>query len=221
MQIRVRLPFDDATLSREVTVCFPQEPAVHTTFIICADGQIVPYFAESLRQEIAANSVGLIGVHCSPTLRGQEYVEGRHDQCFQRHESFLVDVVRDWVEEQFSIQLTRENTVAFGYSCGGSFAVSMGMRHPNLFGSVIALSIAGRPVRVDKPIPKLSNLTKSRFYLVAGESEPGGMKKYMKRLADWVRKNGGQSEYRLSPGGHEFAVWQRELSRGIEWLKRH
>jgi enterochelin esterase-like enzyme len=219
MEICVSLPFDDGALSREVTAYFPQEPTTDATFVFCADGQSASYFAERLRQELTANRIGLIGVHSSRAFRGQEYVEGRDTQRVQRHEGFFVDVVRDWIETRFSVQLTRNNTTAFGYSCGGSFAVSMGMRHPELFGSVIALSIAGRPVRVDKPPPELLNLAQSRFYLAAGESEPGGMKKYMKRLASRLRKNGGQSEYRLSPGGHEIAVWQHELYRGIEWLR--
>ena len=218
METRIRLTFDDKTQTRDVTACLPQEQASDMAFIFCADGQYVPYFAKQLHDELAAYRVGLIGVHSSPAFRGQEYVEGRDEQCFKEHESFFINVVRDWAQTQACVPLTCNNSATFGFSCGGAFAVSMGIRHPNLFGSVIALSIAGRPVRVDQPPPDVHDLTQSRFYLAAGESEPGSIKNYTKRLASWIRKNGGQSETRLSPGGHELSVWQHELRRGIQWL---
>lgn len=218
MQIRDRLPFDDESGNREVVADFPEDPTTISKFVFCADGLCVTSLVAGLRNQLKNHRIGLIGIHSSPTSRGQEYVEGRDDLRFRRHENFFVEVVRSWFEEQFRVSLTRENSVVFGYSCGGSFAVSMGMRHADVFGSVIALSIAGRPVRVDQCPPEGLDLTQSRFYLAAGESEVGSMKNYMKRLASWIRKCGGWSEYQLSPGGHEFAVWQRELLRGITWL---
>ncbi|MCA9068656.1 MAG: hypothetical protein KDA84_07025 [Planctomycetaceae bacterium] len=219
MQFRTSLPFDNKSGSRDVVAEFPEDPTQLSKFIFCTDGLCVTSLAAGLRDELTNHRVGLVGVHSSPNFRGQEYVEGRDELHFQRHEHFFVEVVRRWLIEQFRITLTRENSVVFGYSCGGSFAVSMGMRHTDLFASAIALSIAGRPVRVDQYPPEGLDLTQSRFYLAAGESEPGGMKSYMKRLASWIQTNGGLSEYRLSPGGHEFAVWQYELLRGIEWLE--
>lgn len=217
MRICIRLPFHDG-MDRDVTAYVPPEPLGDVRFVFCADGQSVPLFAEHLRQEVVGARVGLIGIHSHRTLRGREYVHGRDNSPFVRHERFFVNIVRDWVQQQFKIGLNAHNTTCFGYSCGGALAISMGVRHPDKFGSVIALSVAGRPVRVDQPPPDRLDLTKSQFYLAAGESEPGGMKRYMKRIASWLRNNGGRSRYRLSPGGHELAVWQHELIRGIRWF---
>jgi enterochelin esterase-like enzyme len=218
MEIRDRLPFDDGTF-RELTVYLPRIPTTEVRYILCADGQSLPYLIGSQERSGATSRTAFIGVHSSNSLRAREYVEGRDNQHFHRHERFFVNDVRCWVERRFGVELCPNNTGCFGYSCGGSFAVSMGIRHPNIFGSVIALSVANRPIRVDQPTQELLDLSRMWLYLAAGESEPGGMKKYMERLSVWQRKHGGQSRCLPSPGGHEVAVWKHELLRGIEWLR--
>lgn len=220
MHVCVNLPFADESGSRTVSAYLPKRPKENTTFIFCADGQSLPYFVDLMKEDMVAGHVGLVGVDSSSAHRGQEYVAGRDEALFRTHTDFFVGAVRDWVEATAGVRLIPGKSVVFGYSCGGSFAVSMAMQYPDLFGSAIALSVAGRPVRVDKPLSEPIDLTRSLFYLGAGESEPGGMKKYMKRLAGWIRNHGGHSDYRLSPGGHEIAVWRAELLRGWTWIQQ-
>jgi hypothetical protein len=113
MEARVRLSFDGKTQTREVTACFPREEASDVMFVFCADGQHVPYFAEHLEDELAAGHVGLIGVHSSPAFRGQDYVLGRDEQCFEGHESFFIHVVRAWAQTQTRIPLAPHNTTVW------------------------------------------------------------------------------------------------------------
>jgi len=218
MLIRATIPFAGDHTTREVFALLPGAPNPRTRYVFCTDGASVARLAAGLEDKISQNQIGLIGVANSPLHRGEEYVIGRDADRFERHERFFVEVVRDWLESHAGFSLAKENSAVFGYSRGGAFAVSMGIRHADLFGGVIALSIAGRPVRIDLAPPLPLALSESRFYLAAGESEPGSIKTYTKRLATWIGHEGGDAVCRFSPGGHEPSVWKTEFERGIDWL---
>ena len=128
-----------------------------------------------------------VGVDSCLFQRNAEYVIGRDEQRFTLHESFLIKTVWQWFEQEFGLTLTRHRAGVFGYSCGGSFAVSMGIRHPELFGTVLAFSVAGRPVS-DFEHATVPDISYSAFYLRAGSRESKGMRSYMKRLQLWLSK---------------------------------
>jgi enterochelin esterase-like enzyme len=198
---------------RAVTVCAPHQPGGGDELVLfCADGQNTVAFAtEFFNADPGKTTLWFVGVDSCLFHRNAEYVVGRDERRFTQHESFLIKTVWQWVEQEFGLTLSRQRVGAFGYSCGGSFAVSMGIRHPDLFGTVLAFSVAGRPVSdfEHAPVPDISS---SAFFLRAGSREPKGMRSYMKRLQLWLSKNGALADYSVSPGGHEFGLWSGELN---------
>ena len=198
---------------RAITVCVPHQPSSGDEYVLfCADGQGTSAFATEFFNAYPQDAtLWFVGVDSCHLHRNAEYVVGRDEKRFAIHESFLIKTVWQWFEQEFGITLTRQRTGVFGYSCGGSFAISMGIRHPNRFGTVLGFSVAGRPVSDFQHVPVL-DVSDSAFYLRAGSRESKGMRSYMKRLQSWLRKNDALADYRVSPGGHDFALWSDELN---------
>jgi predicted esterase len=186
--------------------------------VFCADGQLTKYFADQLRNEWDHNRrLVLIGVDHDPRNRGIEYVTGHRPEAFERHELFFTETVFDWVHQEFKLNANRARTIVFGFSCGGSFATSMAVRHPDKYVGAIAMSIAGRPIRVDQEADA-PDLSSSRFCLAAGKSEMSGMKKYMQRLEKWLRKQGASCRHTEAIGNHNVDLWTREFGPSLDWL---
>lgn len=202
-----RLPFADAP-DRSVIVCsnLPSIDCNHPV-IFCADGGVVRELAQ---QTLAAvPNLTFVGVTTRPQFRSGEYVIGRDARAFARHERFFTETVPAWCREHLGLPLDRERMAVCGFSHGGAFAVAMGLRHPGLFGRVIALSVAGRPVEdFAHPAPRLD----TTFALAVGTREGGGMRSYMKRLAKWLRDGGASTDYRTVPGGHTMTTWSMALA---------
>ena len=201
----VRLFVPDRKISDECPVVF------------CADGQTTKYFAEQLQKSNRNRPLVLVGVDHDPHHRAIEYVFGNCPEAFANHELFFTETVFDWVHQEFDLTTIRNRTVVFGYSCGGAFATSMAVRHPDKYAGAIAMSIAGQPVRVDQDTEKV-DLSNSRFCLAVGQSENTGMKKYMKRLEKWLGNQGAACCQSVPRGNHDLELWISEFRPSLSWL---
>jgi predicted esterase len=185
--------------------------------VFCADGQTTKYFADRLQESDHNWPLVLVGVDHDPRNRAVEYVFGNRPEAFANHELFFTETVFDWAHQEFKLKTNRNRTVVFGYSCGGAFATSMAVRHPDKYVGAIAMSIAGRPVRVDQDTGEV-DLSNSRFCLAAGQSEISGMKKYMKRLEKWLGKQGAACRHSVIRGDHNLELWTGEFGPALNWL---
>jgi len=184
------------------------------TVIYCSDGQNAGAFAHQFFKAFEVDNFWFVGVDCSPENRNAEYVIGRDDRNFGMHESFFVNTVVDWATRVIGIRHARNQSAVFGYSCGGAFAASMGIRHPDVYGTIFAFSIAGRPVTHFEA--KLeSDLSNVAFYFRTGSREPKAMHSYMKRLEKWLVSANAQVNSSTLAGGHEFALWSMALNESI------
>ena len=96
-----------------------------------------------------------------------EYVPGFDDERFAAHETLFVDQARSWTAERLGVALPAERTAVWGASLGAEFALAMGLRHADVYGSVFAAS----PGAGFRP-PEVWPDELPRFYLVAGTQEP-------------------------------------------------
>src|SRR5437870_294348 len=85
-------------------------------------------------------------------------------------EKFLILWMRSaaWAERKLAAPTDRQQRAVFGYSNGGVFAATMGIRHPERYGHILAFSLGVQP-RTPTAVRELS----SDFYLVAGTLEEG------------------------------------------------
>ena len=216
IQQSIELPLaPDSCASRRVTTYSQKKVAEDNDFFIyCCDGQSTPFFAESLFHQPGFEQVWLIGVDNSPSQRNAEYVHSLGSPSFVQHETFFTGNVRSWAESITGIKHRPERTSVFGYSCGGAFAFSMGVRHPQLLRTTFAFSIAAWPLENPPPKPD-AEMQSSVFYLRTGSREPGGMRATMKRLQKWLKPASPKINATSAPGGHDVVFWSSQFNQCV------
>jgi enterochelin esterase-like enzyme len=106
-----------------------------------------------------------------------------------------------------------------GISRGGVWALEIGLRHPETFGSVASLSPA---LAVNRARPEYDPLRlaagpgpfPTRVFLSAGESD--WARASTENLARLLQTAGVQPDVLLVPGGHESMVWEASLRPMLE-----
>jgi len=205
--------------TRKVTVILPpgHRPRTQCPAVFCADGEAVVGFSDRLGDAIKkdrAPPVILVGVHSSDRNRPKEYIDGADKRRFAAHERFFTDEVFRWAIAEFNLSAERPLCGIFGFSNGGAFALSMGARHRDRFGVVIAFSIAGGPDRVAES--EYSRRPIAKYYLSTGTREKPFCKT-VRAVAQLLHKHGVEHIFTERCAGHDFNFWDSELPEAIRW----
>lgn len=202
---------------RQVTAYVPVGPP--EVVIFAGDGQLIARWGVDL-EAVDLPATMIVGAHRTgeETLRIQEYSPGESRDAFAfdperfaAHERFFVEDLRGWVEERFGVAPAAERTAVFGVSAGGELALAMGLRHPDLFGTVLCASPGAGyrpPVSMPGSLP--------RTYLVAGTGEPFFLANAT-RWAEALRDGGADVAMVEREGSHGGAFWREELPRMVRW----
>ncbi|MCD2193092.1 esterase family protein [Actinomycetospora endophytica] len=195
---------------RQVTVYVPPEPPVAVVF--AADGQEISPWGGDLEAAGMASTM-IVGVHrtADETMRLHEYSPGFDPDRFAAHETFFVDEVRRWVRSRFGVALPAARTAVFGASAGGEFALAAGLRHPDVYGTVLCASPGAGyrpPAAMPGPLP--------RAYLVAGTQEPFFLDNAT-RWADALRGAGADVVMTERVGSHGDGFWRQEFPLMVTW----
>lgn len=206
------LPFDGG---RSVTVHVPARPADAIVFV--ADGGWhTARVAAAIEAAVVGPSVAVVGVHgrADGDGRFEEYVLGLDPTRFEAHEAFFVDEVAAWVAARFDVGFAPDRTAVWGASLGGELALALGLRHPDVFGVVLAASPGGGfrpPADLPEPLP--------RTYLVAGTEEPF-FAENATRWADALGNAGADVVLTTRDGDHGGGFWFGELAPMLTWAFR-
>ena len=157
-----------------------------------------------------------------------------------RADTFLAVDVPAWINATLDVDPRHSRWAAGGFSFGGTCAVQMGTRHPDLYSSVLAFSselepalakerqktidaaYAGDTAAFERETP-LSRMNQHRFdssalYFAAGERDPEFVG-YMDTLADAARKAGFTVEARqVQHAGHSWDTPSRGMADGLDFL---
>lgn len=197
---------------RRVAVYVPAAPPQAVVF--AGDGQLISRWSAQLE---AADLVPTMLVGVYPTAdpdemaRIREYSPPFDPERFAAHERFFVGEVRQWLRSRFGVALPAERTAVFGVSAGAELALAMGMRHPDVFGSVLCAS-PGAGYRPPDVMPDRL----PRCYLVAGLQEPF----FLENASRWARAledAGAEVVFAQRTGGHGGVFWAREFPLMIRW----
>ena len=196
---------------REVTVYVP--PATADALVFAADGGWHTTRLAAALERADATSTMIVGVHGLPDddERLREYVPGVDGDRFAAHERFVVDVVGRWVGSRFGIALPAERTAVWGASLDAELALALGLRHPDVYGAVLAASPGAGyqpPAVLPNPLP--------RAYLVAGRQEPFFLEN-ANRWAVALRAAGADVVMAQREGEHGGAFWGEELPAMVAW----
>jgi len=197
---------------RQVTAYVPPDPPQAVVF--AGDGQLISRWGGSL-EDAGLLTTMIVGAYRTDDpdemVRLQEYSPSFDEERFAAHERFFVDDVRGWVRSQLGVALPAERTAVCGVSASAEFSLAMGLRHPELYGSVFASSPGGgyRPPSVlGGPLP--------RTYLTAGTSEPFFLENAT-RWADALRGGGADVVMTERAGDHGDPFWEAEFPLMVAW----
>jgi enterochelin esterase-like enzyme len=195
---------------RQVTVYVPPGPPEAVVF--AGDGQAISQWG-GLLEAAGAPSTMIVGVHgpAEETLRLQEYSPVFDAARFAAHERFFVDDVGRWARSRFGVALPAERTAVFGASAGGELALALGLRHPDVYGSIFA----GSPGAGYKPTGVMPGRI-PRTYLVAGTLEPF----FLDNATRWavaLRDAGADVVMRERVASHGPALWRAEFPLMVAW----
>jgi enterochelin esterase-like enzyme len=208
-----RFDFDGG---RSVTVHVPTRPPEGIVF--AGDGQRVARWGAAVEATEAPPTM-IVGVHglTDETARLHEYSPVFDERRFTAHETFVVDTVREWVRSRFEIDRPAERTAVFGASAAGELALALGIRHPDVFGTILA----GSPGAGYRP-PEALEARPGRLprtYLVAGTGEPFFLDNAA-RWADALRAAGADVVFSRPAGTHGSALWRAEFPLMLAWAFR-
>ena len=196
---------------RQVTVYVP--PAQPEAVVFAGDGQGVSRWGGYLEAaDVPATMI--VGVHglADENLRLQEYSPVFDAERFAAHERFFVNHVGRWARSRFDLALPPQRTAVFGASAGGELALALGLRHPDIYGAVLAGSPGGGYKPTGAAIPGRI----PRTYLVAGMGEPF----FLDNATRWavaLREAGADVVMSKRVGSHGAALWRAEFPLMVAW----
>jgi enterochelin esterase-like enzyme len=196
---------------RQVTVYVPPDPPEAVVF--AGDGQLISQWGGYLEAADVPPTM-IVGAYRTDAedewVRIREYSPSFDEERFAAHESFFVEDVRGWVRSRFGVALPAERTAACGVSASGELALTMGLRHPDIYGVVFCASPGGLhpPAVMPSPLP--------RTYLVAGTQEPWFLENAT-RWADALRDADADVVMTERAGNHGDPFWQAEFPLMVAW----
>ena len=195
---------------RQVTVYVPADPPDAVVF--AGDGQHFSAWGRLL-ESTSSPSTMIVGVHglTDEMSRLHEYSPVFAAVRFAAHEEFFVETVRRWVKSRFAVALPAERTAVFGYSGGGELALALGLRHPDLYGTVIS----GSPGGGYQPTEEMPS-SLPRVYLFGGTQEPF----FLDNATRWavaLREAGADVVLSEREVRHGARAWRTEFPEMLAW----
>ncbi|TWD82668.1 enterochelin esterase-like enzyme [Kribbella amoyensis] len=197
---------------RQVAVYMPPDPPEAVVF--AGDGQLISQWGGLLEAADVPPTM-IVGAYRTDDpdemARIREYSPSFDEEKFAAHEKFFVEEVRDRVRSRFGVALPAERTAVCGVSASGELSLALGLRHPEIYGSVFCASPGGGyqpPAELPRPLP--------RTYLVAGTQEPWFLANAT-RWADALRDAEADVVITERDGNHGDPFWQEEFPLMVAW----
>lgn len=221
-QLETRV-LESGEITRDIQIYLPPGATELETVpvVYSADGGHVSHTAKMVEALILAGQiqpVALVGIPSAPPEPGEfvfpdprsrEYLHTVDTEQFEGHERFVLDVVIPAVEREFPVATRRDQRMVYGYSSGGSWAASMGLRNSDTFGRTAAGSIANLEwVDTSNVDPR------TRFLISGGVFEPG----FLEGSTDVVNRinaEGGHATLRTFVTGHGSEAFSRLLAEAL------
>lgn len=201
---------------RDLTVYVP--PGRPDSVVYAADGGWhTERLARALERSVERPSTMVLGVHGLDDDDGRlhEYVEALGSERFEVFEQFFAEQVRGWAISELDACLTAEHTAVWGASLGGEFALAMGLRHLDLFGTVLCASPGGgfTPTGIEpsRDVP--------HAYLVGGTQEQWFFDN-ARKWADALSEAGADVVIEQRDGEHGGEFWYDEFPAMVSWAFR-
>jgi len=157
-------------------------------------------------------------------------VRAKELACMPEFADFLARELMSFVQNNYNVALDPQKTIIGGYSFGGLAAAYAGLRHPEIFGMVLAQSGAfwWEPTGADDAEPNWiarefvrASLLPVRFYMEAGlyevdlQGKGGNILETSRCLRDVLRAKGYNVTYQEFAGTHDYMNWRGSFADGL------
>jgi enterochelin esterase-like enzyme len=202
---------------RLVTAYVPA--AAPEAVVFSGDGQLISSWGAILEQDHLRPTM-IVGAHRADNefLRLREYSPGESTaefefdaERFAAHEKFFVEDLRRWTQSRFGVALPAARTAVFGVSASAELALAMGLRHPDVYSTVLCAS-PGAGYRPPAEMPPVL----PRVYLVAGRQEPFFLNNAA-RWAEALNRAGADVVLTERTGSHGDPFWRDEFALMVAW----
>ena len=153
-------------------------------------------------------------------------------------ESYIVHDLVPGVDAKLRTLTSSTHRTVAGMSAGGYCALNIGLRHRELFGSIVDMSGYTHPTHAggmaalfghrndlvqvvaanspDVYVDSLANTTQTRIYLLCGTGDHDVLAQ-LASIRDRLRARGFAVTWTTRPGGHTFGVWRPGLLDALAW----
>ena len=154
----------------------------------------------------------------------------------QHAQTYLVDDVVSTVDRTLRTLPARDERAIGGMSAGGFCALNVGLRHREVFSTVLDFSCLTRPTHLggtkvlygtkapglvarDSPqayVDRLGPSPRTQAWLDVG-AQDGEVRPIVQALAPRLRSRGIETVLKQRPGRHTFHVWRPALADALPW----
>ena len=184
---------------------------------------------EHLNEIYAKTKKGFIvvGIENGGEERINEYTPWKHTKYGggkgATYINWIVNTLKPYIDANYRTKTNAKNTALIGSSLGGLISYYGGLKHPNVFGKIGALSTSFWFSNQVYTFTEKANLCKKqKRYLLVGGKEGSDMvadskKMYKKLIGKGIQKN--KVHLKINPEGeHNEAFWSSEFKEVITWL---
>jgi putative tributyrin esterase len=137
-------------------------------------------------------------------------------------EDFLGRELPAYIDTHYRTVSDRRGRAIAGISMGGYGATLVGVKRPDAFGAVgaisAALSTGNRPRGLDPYVAALTPDTAPYFYIACGVGDP--VVTASRGLSTQLNERRIQSEFKEVPGGHGWEVWDPQVRAFFDVLAK-
>lgn len=210
--------YTKGALTRTIRLCQVNPNLSAPVILFVADGQNCFGLLDKL--EVASRRINrgviLIGIDSDSERRNDDYLSSGKRNLFDEHMSLTLGLVSDLKNARLSAVYDRDSCGVMGFSNGGSFALTVGLSAPEMFGKIIAFSPARDPIHREF---SRSCSTKQSIYLEAGSLKANRcFKEYSCRLGKILAKDGHAVISKTAEYDHRFEHFERNVNYPLEEL---
>ncbi|MBS4177543.1 alpha/beta hydrolase [Lederbergia citrea] len=158
--------------------------------------------------------------------------------------TYISEELPQFLQAAFPISDKRKDTFVAGLSMGGYGAFKLALRHPDRFAAAASLSgaldLVGSLRKGERSLfdnvfgdpEKVDNSENDIFFLTKQLAESTGVKPHLfqacgtedflyednVKYKNYANELGVDLTYEEGPGGHEWAYWDRNIQRVLDWL---
>lgn len=155
--------------------------------------------------------------------------ENRVPHYGQNYARFIVEELKPWIDEKFNTKKDAENTLIMGSSLGGLISLYCGLKYPEIFGGIGALSTSAswNPKGLDDLLANYKAKPHQKYFITAGTNESGKddpklnreYTRVSKKIVKQVKPHAQKVFFKFYEGGiHNETLWSLQLTEFAQFM---